>query len=236
MRGPGGGRLPRAANPAAREATRIKAATEGTIRRTTRERRVRGARGCRAWDRTRGRSRPRPPASTRVTDAPDPSPCRRTPTRWPRRRRKRRAVGIQRRPLHPPARRTRGIRRRPLLPPRRRRPSTRRVSTAAAAARRTRAGAGWLGRRRCRVRPARLTSRRRRLRRVMSGRCGRRADRSTSGSRVVSSRIRRSGSASRLATPRVTPARLSSPSTRTRTARTRWRARWWRSFSSLRAT
>mmetsp|Transcript_10028 Transcript_10028/g.45945 ORF Transcript_10028/g.45945 Transcript_10028/m.45945 type:complete len:209 (-) Transcript_10028:4-630(-) len=134
MRGPGGGRLPRAANPAAREATRIKAATEGTIRRTTRERRVRGARGCRAWDRTRGRSRPRPPASTRVTDASDPSPCRRTPTRWPRRRRKRRAVGIHRRPLHPPAQRTRGIRRRPPLPPRRRRPSTRRVSTAAAAA------------------------------------------------------------------------------------------------------
>ena len=222
------------ANPAARAAASITARVlRGPNPRTTREPRARGAKACRVWDRTPGRSPPRPLSRARTRGG------RRTRTRW----------RLPRRRIRPCTRgetTVRGLRAgatragsgatrssRAALPPRRRRPSIR----GSTAARRTPGRAGSLGRRPCLEVTARLTSPpRRRPKRARRGRLGRRAVRSTSGSRVASSRIRRSGFASRLATPRATPARLSFPSTRTRTARTRWRARWWRSFSSPRAT
>ena len=225
----------REANPAARAAASITARVmRGPNPRTTREPRARGAKACRVWDRTRDRSPPRPLSRARTRRG------RRTRTRWRPRRRGRirpaRFWGTTVRGLRAGATRagsgaTRSSR--AALPPRRRRPSIR----GSTAARRTPGRAGSLGRRPCLEVTARLTSPpRRRPKRARRGRLGRRAVRSTSGSRVASSRIRRSGFASRLATPRATPARLSFPSTRTRTARTRWRARWWRSFSSPRAT
>ena len=224
----------REANPAARAAASITARVlRGPNPRTTREPRARGAKACRAWDRTPGRSPPRPLSRARTRGG------RRTRTRWllPRGRIRpaRGETTVRGRARAGATRAGSGATRssRAALPPRRRRPSIR----GSTAARRTPARAGSLGRRPCLEVTARLTSPpRRRPKRARRGRLGRRAVRSTSGSRVASSRIRRSGFASRLATPRATPARLSFPSTRTRTARTRWRARWWRSFSSPRAT